>query len=222
MNSGSCSQMTSSWKWPIERRSVTSRYHGRKISGWRRQQERQKSNRFILTTQQLCTCVTLLYISLPSLHDCDNHMKLPYFTRPLYGVGDHNTKNVLFRNIDTVLLDLTSESSPIFDKKLKLSNIGEVWNSATFGLLSSRKIATMPAWRNDFSFLLRGLLQVLKRDSPELHEPRLFLNCFSVRCSQPVQTATSPSDASKLVLWWWFSCGVLTAPIQHKRGSNLF
>ena len=109
MNSGSCSQMTSSWKWPIERRSVTSRYHGRKISGWRRQRERQKSNRFILTTQQLCTCVTLLYISLPSLHDCDNHMKLPYFTRPLYGVGDHNTKNVLFRNIDTVLLDLTSE-----------------------------------------------------------------------------------------------------------------
>ena len=79
----------------------------------RRERERQKSNRFILTTQQLCTCVTLLYISLPSLHDCENQMKLPNFTRSLYGVGDHNTKNVLFLNIDTVLLDSTS----LFDKK---------------------------------------------------------------------------------------------------------
>lgn len=35
---------------------------------------------------------------------------------------------------------------------MKLSNIGEVWNSATFGLLSSRKIVTTPTWRNDFSF----------------------------------------------------------------------
>ena len=80
----------------------------------------------------------------------------------------------------------------------------------------------LPCQRDVTTSPFRSLLQVLKRDSPELHEPRLFLNCFSVRCSQPVQTATSPSDALKLVLWWWFFCGVLTAPIQHKRGSNLF
>ena len=30
------------------------------------------------------------YISLPSLHDCD--MKITNFTRPLYGVGEHNKK----------------------------------------------------------------------------------------------------------------------------------
>ena len=35
-----------------------------------------------------------LYISLPSLHHYD--MKLPNFTSPLYGVGEHNTKIVAF------------------------------------------------------------------------------------------------------------------------------
>ena len=37
---------------------------------------------------------TILYISLPSLHPCD--MKLPNFTRLLYGVGEHNIKVVFF------------------------------------------------------------------------------------------------------------------------------
>ena len=36
----------------------------------KRQQERQKGNRFWLAKQQLCTCITpFLYISLPSLRD---------------------------------------------------------------------------------------------------------------------------------------------------------
>ena len=44
-----------------------------------RQRERQKSNRFILAKQQLCTCITLfLYISLPSLPDYNG--KMPEFT----------------------------------------------------------------------------------------------------------------------------------------------
>ena len=63
-----------------------------------------------INKQQLCTCTTLnfaraprstlhvhhaiLYISLPSLHHYD--MKLPNFTSPLYGVGEHNTKIVAF------------------------------------------------------------------------------------------------------------------------------
>ena len=36
----------------------------------------------------------ILYISLLWLHPCD--MKLPNFTRLLYGVGEHNTKVVFF------------------------------------------------------------------------------------------------------------------------------
>ena len=57
-----------------------------------------------------------LYISQPLLNDCD--MKLSNFTRPVYGVGEHNTKNFLFLllNLDTVLLDLTQKISPTFDK----------------------------------------------------------------------------------------------------------
>ena len=62
----------------IERRSVTSRYHGSNISGSlnngelkrqrrRRQRERQKSNRFILAKQQLCTCITLFCTFLSRL-----------------------------------------------------------------------------------------------------------------------------------------------------------
>ena len=43
----------------------------------RRQQERQKSNRFTLAKQQLCTCITFLYISLPSLNDYN--VKIPDF-----------------------------------------------------------------------------------------------------------------------------------------------
>ena len=63
--------------------------------GDRTQGERQKSKTFLLTKQQICTCITLfLYTSLPSLHPCD--MKFPNFTRFLYGVGKHNTKVVFF------------------------------------------------------------------------------------------------------------------------------
>ena len=52
------------------------------------QQERQKSNSFILAKQPIFTCISLFCAFL--FHwDCD--MKLPNFTRPLYGVGEHNT-----------------------------------------------------------------------------------------------------------------------------------
>jgi len=45
----------------------------------RRQRERQKSNRFRLTKQQFCTCISLFWtISLPLLHDY--FVKVPNFT----------------------------------------------------------------------------------------------------------------------------------------------
>ena len=64
----------------------------------------QKSNRFRLAKQQLCTFCTLRCLSL---HDCD--LKPSKFMRPIYGVGEYNTKNVLlfFVNLDTVLWDST-------------------------------------------------------------------------------------------------------------------
>ena len=45
-------------------------------------------------------------------------MKLTTFTRPLYGVGEHNTKKFLFLfvNSDTFLSDSVQKISPAFDK----------------------------------------------------------------------------------------------------------
>ena len=55
----------------------------------------KKNNRFRLAKQQLCMRATFfLYNSLPSLHDYN--VKIPNFTCPLYGVGEHNTKIFFF------------------------------------------------------------------------------------------------------------------------------
>ena len=74
-----------------------------------KQREKQNSNSFRLEKQQICTCVTLLYISQTSGHDSD---KLPNFTRPLYGLDEHkgNKFLFLFLNLDTVLSDSTTEN----------------------------------------------------------------------------------------------------------------
>ena len=53
-----------------------------------------KNNMFILTNNNFARAHVILYIALPSLHHYD--MKLPNFTSPLYGVGEHNTKIVAF------------------------------------------------------------------------------------------------------------------------------
>ena len=55
-----------------------------------------------ISTRKLCT----LYISLPSLHNCD--MKLSDFTCLLYGVRELNT--IFFLNLDTLLSNLTQEN----------------------------------------------------------------------------------------------------------------
>ena len=77
----------------IELRSVTSRYHGSKISGAQatttatatRTSKKKKQAK-----QQLCMCITLICTFLS--RRCRKwDMKLTNFTRPLYGVGEHNT-----------------------------------------------------------------------------------------------------------------------------------
>ena len=55
------------------------------------------------------------YISLPSLHNYD--MKLPNFTSPLYGVGEHNTKIVAFFFKTEITIDTVPKKiSPRFAK----------------------------------------------------------------------------------------------------------
>ena len=62
--------------------------------------ENGKNNMFILTNKTFTRAHAILYISLRLLHHYD--MKLPNFTSPLYGVGEHNAKNCrfLFLNLD--------------------------------------------------------------------------------------------------------------------------
>ena len=57
--------------------------------------ENGKNNVLLLTNNNFARAPhAILYISLPSLHHYD--IKLPNFTSPLYGVGEHNTKIVAF------------------------------------------------------------------------------------------------------------------------------
>ena len=57
----------------------------------------------------------ILYISLPSLHHYD--MKLPNFTSPLYGVGEHNTTIVAFFFKTEITIDTVPKKiSPRFAK----------------------------------------------------------------------------------------------------------
>ena len=79
----------------IERRSVTSHYHGSKISGSQQQgvfaTATANSKKAIgLDWQKKTITLFCTFLSPPLLHYCD--MKLPNFMRPLYGVGEHNTK----------------------------------------------------------------------------------------------------------------------------------
>ena len=78
-------------------------------NGDRTEGERQKSKMFLLTKQQIFTCITLFCTFLCRRCTPASDMKLTNFTLLLYGVGEHNTKVVFFSllNLDTVLSDLT-------------------------------------------------------------------------------------------------------------------
>ena len=84
---------------PTERRRLTLRYHGSKIFGSQQDhndgdgnENGEESKRLNLAKQQPRTSITLFctFLSPASLNDSD--MKRSYFTRPLYGVREHNTK----------------------------------------------------------------------------------------------------------------------------------
>ena len=80
-----------------ERRSVTSRYHGSKISGSQRQRVGSFSNDDGDGNQDVKTTTlhvhhAFLYISLPSMHDYD--VKMPYCK--FYGGRKQATSNLFF------------------------------------------------------------------------------------------------------------------------------
>ena len=116
----------------------------------RRQRERQRSNRFRLAKQQRYTSITLFVHSGPSLHDCGR--KLPIFTRPLYGVGEHSAKFsfFFFYQIQSFWTQPQTRISQTFDKlneiewdRWSLKQFQFTFLSDVFGLLLFRSFATM-------------------------------------------------------------------------------
>ena len=148
----------------MERTSVTSCYHGSKFRDHnnsehkqrrrRRQRERQNSNMFAWAKQQLCTCLCT-FLSCRCMTATRNFLIL---TRPLYGVGEHNT-HVFSLFLNLVLLDSTSENFAniwhtkwnwIRSMKFEIVRIHfpEFFKSDVFGLLSLRDFATMATSRS--------------------------------------------------------------------------
>ena len=89
-------------------------------------------------------------------------MKVPNSMRPLYGVGEHNTKMFLF------LLHFCIQTQKNFAsisqiKCMKFETVRIHFLSDVFSLLSSRNFATMATWRN-FSSLLAILHRHLYRN----------------------------------------------------------
>ena len=69
----------------LERRSVPSRYHGSKIATTSATATRTENEHQVYISKTT-TLHAFLYISQPSLHDCD--LKLSNFTRPPYSVAN--------------------------------------------------------------------------------------------------------------------------------------
>ena len=128
----------------------------------RRQRERQKRNMFTVVAR--VSRFFFLYLSKPSLHDCD--MEHPNFTAPAWWstwTRDNNFLS-LFLNLDSVFSDSTREN---------FSNIWQIernWQGTMkfktmrikiFCLLRSRNFAAMAPWRNDFSPLLCSIFNLL-------------------------------------------------------------
>ena len=92
----------------------------RELKQRRRQRERQKSIRFRLAKQQLCTCITL-FCTFPYRHCTTSYdVRLPNFT--FYGGQEHMTTNFFFflwTQIQSFGIKLLKKS-PTFDKLKEL------------------------------------------------------------------------------------------------------
>ena len=115
---------------------------------------------FALAKQQLCTC-PCTFLSRRCMTSTWNFLIL---TRPLYGVGEHNT-NVFSLLLNLVLLDSTSENFAnvwhtkwnwIRSMKSEIVRIHfpEFFKSDVFGLLSLRDFATIATWRTTYYKLI--------------------------------------------------------------------
>ena len=120
----------------------------------------------------------------------------PNFTRPLYGVGEHNTKIFFFFfvNLDTVLWYSTQKFRQHLANQMKLNDINLVWNRANslfewiFSLLSSRNYHKLP-WQRDVTtsplcyVCLRKWLLNTQHQGPRGHLPCILVDTGISRTS---------------------------------------
>ena len=110
----------------------------------RRQREQQKTNRFILAKQQLCTCITHVHHAFPSLHDYD--VKLPNFT--FCRGREHKTTTFFFFSW-TLKQSLQFNSREIYQHLTHWTGWNKrdkVWSSAN-SLRERRKSSLLFKWR---------------------------------------------------------------------------
>ena len=84
------------------------------------------------------------------------------FHAPALWSGRTQHKNVLFLNLNTVLSDPQNfaniwQIEGNWIRSMKFETVRIHLLNDVFGLLSSRNVATMATWRNDFSFLISWL-----------------------------------------------------------------
>ena len=117
--------------------------------------QQQKTNRFRLAKEQLCTCITLFCLFLSRCWMTATWNFLSSLADLSSRWPQH--KNFLFLNLDTVLSDSTRKNvANIWQIKWDRwsLNSGNPLFKWRFDLLSSRNFATIATWGNDFSSLL--------------------------------------------------------------------
>ena len=149
--------------------------------------EQQRSSQFISAKLQLCMCLTLFctFLSHPCKSVTWNFLISLARFMELVSTAQHCL--FLFSKPDTFLSGSTPDNfAKILQIKwncvtsMKFETVQIDFVSDVFGLLSSRKFATMATWRNNFSSLLRILALVSRKKF--LFHKNIILHTLSCTC----------------------------------------
>ena len=95
---------------------------------WRRQQQRQKSNRFRMANQQLYTCITL-FCTFLCRHCSTTTWNFRFHVLWRTWTRDKNFQ-FLFLNLNTLPQNKLQKNSPNLTNWLKFNKSNKVWNNA--------------------------------------------------------------------------------------------
>ena len=164
-------------------------------------------------------------------------MKLPNFTRLLYGVGEnrqHKNFLFLFLNLDTVPSDSTANFWQIkwhWIRSIKFETVRIHFLSDVFGLYHPEIFATMATWRNNFFSLSRG--QETHADAVESQSLATYTFLLPRGIRPYLQQTTKfktlrfkdhmseGNDVEALWGWqWWQATAYACVPFLHSHLQN--